>query len=157
MAKVLQAGFFCPTLFTDTYAYVKSYDRCQRIGNISNRNEMPQTNIIEVELFNVWGINFLGHCPPSFGHKYILIAIYYVSKWVEAETYSTNDAKVVKKFLQKNVFIRFGNPRAIFNDEGSYFVNKWSKWFLDRHGVKHKVATVYHPQTNGVATRFSVV
>ena len=68
-----------------------------------------------------------------------------MSKWVEAKAYSTNEAKAVIKFLQKHVFTRFGTPRAIINDEGSHFVNKWLKWLLDKHGVKHKVATAYHP------------
>ncbi|KAG8501049.1 hypothetical protein CXB51_003148 [Gossypium anomalum] len=125
-AKVLQAGFFWPTLFKDAYAYVKSCDQCQRIGNITSKNEMPRTNIIE----------------------YILVAVDYVSKWVEAEAYLTNDARVVMKFLQKHVFTRFETPRAIISDEGSHFVNKWLKWLLDKHWVKHKVATAYHPQTN---------
>ncbi|KAG8503068.1 hypothetical protein CXB51_000811 [Gossypium anomalum] len=151
VAKVLQAGFFWPTLFKDAYAYVKSCDRCQRVRNVTNRNEMPRTNIIEVELFDVWGIDFLGLFPPSFGYKYILVAVDYVSKWVEVEAYPTNDAKVVMKFFQKHVFTRFGTPRAIISDEGSHFVNKWLKWLLDKHGVKHKVATAYHPHTNGQA------
>ena len=47
------------------------------------------------------------------------------------------------------MFTRFGTPRAIISDEGSHFVNKWLKWLLDKHGVKHKVATTYHLQTNG--------
>ena len=69
----------------------------------------------------------------------------YVSKWVEAEAYPTNDAKVVMRFLHKHVFTRFGTPRAIINDEGSHFVNKWLKWLLDKYDVKHKVATAYNP------------
>ncbi len=97
--KVLQARFFWPTLFKDAYAYVKICDRCQRVRNVTNRNEMPRTNIIEVELFDVWGIDFLGPFPLSCGHKYILVAVDYVSKWVEAEAYLTSDAKVVMKFL----------------------------------------------------------
>ncbi|KAG8486107.1 hypothetical protein CXB51_019468 [Gossypium anomalum] len=151
-AKVLQARFFWPTLFKDAYAYVKSCDRCQRVENVTNRNETPRTNIIEVELFDVWGIDFLGPFPPSFGHKYILVAVDYVSKWVKAEAYPTNDAIVVIKSLQKHMFTRFGTPRSIISDDGSHFVNKWLKWLLDKHGVKHKVATVYHPQTSGQAT-----
>ena len=67
-----------------------------------------------------------------------------MSKWVNVEAYPTNDAKVVMKFLQKHVFTRFGTLRAIISDEGSHFVNKWLKWLLDKHGVKHKVATAYH-------------
>ena len=95
-------------------------------------------------MFDVWDIDFLGPFPSSFGHKYILVAVDNVSKWVKAEAYPTNDARVVIKFLQKYVFKRFGTPRAIISDEGSHFVNKWLKWLLDKHGVKHKVATAYH-------------
>ena len=57
VAKVLQSGFYWPTLFKDAYAYVKACDACQRTKNISRRNEMPLNNILEVELFDVWGID----------------------------------------------------------------------------------------------------
>ena len=67
-------------------------------------------NILEVELFDVWGIDFMGHFPPSFGFVYILLVVDYVSKWVEAIAAATNDAKVVLKFLHKNIFTRFGTP-----------------------------------------------
>ena len=69
--------------------------------NISRRQELPLKNILEVKLFDVWGIDFMGPFPPSFGFVYILLAVDYVSKWVEAIATTTNDAKVVLKFLQK--------------------------------------------------------
>ena len=47
-AKVLQLGFYWPTLFKDAYAHVKAYDVCQRMGNISRHNEMPLNNILEL-------------------------------------------------------------------------------------------------------------
>ena len=67
VAKVLQSSFFWPTLFKDAYAYVLSCDWCQRVGNIYRRHEWPLNNIMEVEIFDVWGINFMGPFPPSFG------------------------------------------------------------------------------------------
>ena len=65
--KVLQSSFFWLTLFKDAYAYVLSYDRCQRVGNIFRKHERPLNNILEVEIFYVWGIDFMGPFPPSFG------------------------------------------------------------------------------------------
>ena len=108
-------------------------------------------NILEVELFNVWGIDFMGPFPTSFGFVYILLAVDYVSKWVEAIAVTTNDAKVVLKFLHKNIFTRFGTPRAIISDEGTHFCNKLFDNLLSKYGVKHKIALAYHPQTNGQA------
>ena len=65
------------------------------IGNISKRNEMPLNNIQEVEIFYIWGIDFMGPFPPSFGKLYILLVVDYVLKWVEAIAIEKNDAKTV--------------------------------------------------------------
>ena len=85
---------------------------------------MPLKNILEVELFDVWGIDFMGPFPSSFLNKYILVAVNYVSKWVEAVAVPTNDARVVLRFLKANIFTRFGTPRAIISDGGTHFCNK---------------------------------
>ena len=123
VAKVLQAGFYWPTMFQDTRRYVVTCDRCQRSGNISKRDEMPQQGILEVELFDVWGIDFMGPFPPSYNNLYILVAVDYVSKWVEAIATPTNDSKVVIRFPKKNIFTRFGMPRALLSDNGTHFCN----------------------------------
>ncbi|KAL4325949.1 hypothetical protein GQ457_11G033230 [Hibiscus cannabinus] len=100
-AKVLQSGFYWPTLHKDAQLFCQQCDRCQRTGNISKRNEMPLQNILEVELFDVWGIDFMGPFPSSFGNLYILLAVDYVSKWVEAVATTHNDAKTVQRALRK--------------------------------------------------------
>ncbi|XP_075500045.1 uncharacterized protein LOC142538615 [Primulina tabacum] len=136
-------------LLEDARLYVLNCDRCQRTGNISNRHEMPLNNIIECEIFDVWGIDFMGPFPASFAKKFILVAVEYVSKWVEAEACATNDAQVVLKFLKKHIFNRFGAPRAIISDGGTHFCNKIFDKLLGKYGVTHKVSTPYHPQTSG--------
>ena len=112
---------------------------------------MPLTNILEVELFDVWDIGFMGPFPSSYGHKYILLAVNYVSKWVEAIPTITCDAKVVLRFIKSNIFSRFGNPRAVISDEGSHFCNKLFASLLAKYEVKHRVTLAYHPQSNGQA------
>ena len=112
---------------------------------------MPLTSILEVEIFDVWGIDFMGPFPPSFGNLYILLAVDYGSKWVEAVATTTNDAKVVVKFLSKNIFTRFGTPRAIISDEGTHFCNKVFDATMAKYGIKHKKTLAYHPQANGQA------
>ncbi|XP_024010410.1 uncharacterized protein LOC112085429 [Eutrema salsugineum] len=116
VSKVLQAGFWWPTMFRDAHAFISQCDACQRRGKISKRHEMPQNFILEVEVFDCWGIDFMGPFPSSYGNKYILVAVDYVSKWVEAIASPTNDSSVVLKM---------------------------------KHGVHHRVATPYHPQTSG--------
>ncbi|GJT92366.1 reverse transcriptase domain-containing protein [Tanacetum coccineum] len=78
--KVFEACFYWPTLFKDAHNFVKSCDACQRAGNISRRDEMPQTILQVCEIFDVYGINFMGQFPNSHGNKYILVAVDYVSK-----------------------------------------------------------------------------
>ncbi|RVX01704.1 Gag-Pol polyprotein [Vitis vinifera] len=85
----------------------------------------------------------------SFGNSYILVGVDYVSKWVEAIPCKQNDHRVVLKFLKENIFSRFGVPKAIISDGGAHFCNKPFEALLSKYGVKHKVATPYHPQTSG--------
>ena len=121
--KVLQSGFFWPSIFKDAHEFVRYCDRCQRTGGISRRNEMPLQNVMEVEIFDCWGIDFMGPLPSSYGNVYILVAVDYVSKWVEAIATPKDDARVVIKFLKKNIFSRFRVPRALISDEGTHFCN----------------------------------
>ena len=85
----------------------------------------------------------------SFGYCYILVGVDYVSKWVEAVPYKHNDHIVVLNFLKENILSRFGVPKAIISDEVTHFCNKPFETLLAKYGVKHKVTTPYHPQTNG--------
>nr|GEV25488.1 reverse transcriptase domain-containing protein [Tanacetum cinerariifolium] len=115
---------------------------------ISQRDEMPQNSIQVYEIFDVWGIDFVGPFSSSRGNKYLLVAVNYFSKWVEAKALPTNDARVVCKFL-KSLFSRFGTPRAIINDRGMHFYNDQFAKVMLMYGVTQRLTTVYHPQTSG--------
>ncbi|GJV70350.1 reverse transcriptase domain-containing protein [Tanacetum coccineum] len=95
----------------------------------------------------MWGIDFMGSFPSSRGNKYILMAVDYLSKWVEAKALPTNDARVVCKFL-KSLFARFGAPRAIISDRGTHFCNDQFAKVMLKYGVTHRLSTAYHPQTS---------
>ncbi|RVW63527.1 hypothetical protein CK203_060856 [Vitis vinifera] len=97
--KVIQSGFWWPSLFKDAHSMCKGCDRCQRL-------------------------DFMGPFPMSFGHSYILVGVDYVSKWVEAIPCRSNDHKVVLKFLKDNIFARFGVPKAIIvMEEPTFAIN----------------------------------
>ncbi|GJW20148.1 reverse transcriptase domain-containing protein [Tanacetum coccineum] len=146
--KIFDAGFFWPTIYKDAYEFVKTCDACQKQGKISQRDEMPQNAIQVCEIFDLWGIDFMGPFPSSRGNKYILVAVDYLSKWVEAKALPTNDARVVVKFL-KSLFSRFGAPRAIISDRGTHFCNDKFDKVMSKYGVTHRLSTPYHPQTSG--------
>nr|GEW44818.1 reverse transcriptase domain-containing protein [Tanacetum cinerariifolium] len=92
--KVFDSGFYWPSIYRDAQDLVKNCNVCQRQGKISQRDEMPQNSIQVYEIFDVWGIDFMGLFPSSRGNKYILVAVDYLSKWVEAKALPTNDARV---------------------------------------------------------------
>ncbi|CAM8903707.1 unnamed protein product [Rhodiola kirilowii] len=110
---------------------------------------MPQQSILAVDLFDVWGIDFMGPFPPSYGNQYILVAVDYVSKWVEAVATPTCDAKMVIKMFQKVIFPRFGVPRTVISDDGSHIKERNFETLLKKYVVYHKIGTPYHPQTSG--------
>ncbi|GJX63321.1 reverse transcriptase domain-containing protein [Tanacetum coccineum] len=146
--KVFDSGFYWPTIYRDAHDLVKSCDSCQRQGRISQKDEMPQNDIQVCEIFDVWGINFMGPFLSSRGNKYILVAVDYLSKWVEAKALPTNGARVVVKIL-KSLFAQFETPRAIISDRGTHFCNDQFAMVMLKYGVTHRLATAYHPQTSG--------
>ncbi|XP_051130357.1 uncharacterized protein LOC127250922 [Andrographis paniculata] len=93
----------------------------------------------------------MGQFPISHGFSYIIVAVDYVSKWVEAKATWTNDSKVVADFIKSTIFIWFGMPRAMVSDRGTHFCSKTIDALFMKYGVLHKVSTSYHPQTNGQA------
>nr|GEY39463.1 reverse transcriptase domain-containing protein [Tanacetum cinerariifolium] len=120
----------------------------KRPRNLSSRSEMPQNNIQVCDVFDICGLDFMGPFSNSRGNKYILVAINYVSKWVEAQELPTNDARVVIKFV-RGFFARFGVLKALISERGTHFCSFQLEKALRKNRVTHKLSTTYHPQTNG--------
>nr|GEY72695.1 putative reverse transcriptase domain-containing protein [Tanacetum cinerariifolium] len=121
--KVFDSSFYWPSIYTDAFELVKRCDSCQRQGKFSQKDEMPQNSIQICKILDVWGIDFMGPFSSSKGNKYILVAVDYLSKWVEAKALPTNDARVVVKFL-KSLFFRCEDTKLALNWEKSHFMVK---------------------------------
>ena len=93
----------------------------------------------------------MGPFPSSLRNLYILLAMDYVSKWVEATACPKNDTNKVLGFLQRNILRRFRVLRTIISDGGSHFANKVFDKLMNKYGIKHIMSLAYHPQTNGQA------
>ena len=115
------------------------------MGNNIRRNEISLQGILVVQIFYVWGIDFMGPFPSSFDNIYILLAVDYVSKWVEASACPRNDVITVVESIQRNIVSRFGAPKTIINDEGSHFANKIFEKLMSRYGIRHVMGLAYHP------------
>ncbi|GKB11158.1 reverse transcriptase domain-containing protein [Tanacetum coccineum] len=146
--KVFDSSFYWPPIYRDAHDLVTRCDACQRQGKISQHDEMRQNSIQVCEIFDIWDIDFMGPFPSSRGNNYILVAVDYLSKWVEAKALLTNDARVVCKFL-KSLFAYFGTPRAIISDRGTHFCNDQFAKVMLKYEVTHRLSIAYHPQTSG--------
>lgn len=102
---------------------------------------MPLKNIQDVEIFDVWGINFMGPFLSSMGNKYILVVVDYVSKWIEAIVSPANDARVVIKMFKNYIFPRFGTPRLVISDGESHFISRIFEKLLNKYGVRHTISS----------------
>ncbi|GJV25274.1 reverse transcriptase domain-containing protein [Tanacetum coccineum] len=117
-------------------------DNCDLSRDLEVAFEYPGNHLEDIE-----GIDFMGPFPSSRGNKYILVAVDYLSKWVEAKALPTNDARVVVKIL-KSLFARFGTPCAIISDRGTHFYNDQFAKVMLKNEVTHRLSTAYHPQTS---------
>ena len=114
--KVFSSSFNWTMVFKDSYAFCRACTQCQMLGSLSRRNKMPMTPILTIEIFDCWGINFIGPFPLSDRNEYILLVVEYVSKWVEAILTQKNDHKAIISFLKENILSRFRTPEAIISD-----------------------------------------
>lgn len=110
---------------------------------------MPFNPIRVIKAFHVWGIDFMRPFPPIFAFVYILVIVYYVSKWIMVVPCRQNDSKIVVKFLKKNILTLFGMPRVIISDGGTHFCNRLFEALMRKRGITHKVPTPYHSQSSG--------
>jgi hypothetical protein len=150
-AKIWQSRFFWLTMYQDTKDFVRRCNSYQRHENINSRNAMPLATNLQIELFDVWGVDYIGPFPKSGKFEYILVAVDYVSKWVESLPCTTVDHKSSIRVFEVTIFSRFGTPRLVISDGGSHFIDKRFEKYLMNHGIQHNVATPYHPQTSGQA------
>ncbi|GKF40243.1 reverse transcriptase domain-containing protein, partial [Tanacetum coccineum] len=133
-------------IIKEAHTLVRLCEACQKTGNISKRDEMPLNNIQVCEIFDIWGIDFMGPFLKSYKFEYNIVAVDYISKWDEAQALPTNDARVVVTFLKK-LFYHFGMPKALISDRGTHFCNKIMEKTMKRYGVNHCLSISYHPQT----------
>ncbi|GKA57874.1 reverse transcriptase domain-containing protein [Tanacetum coccineum] len=146
--KVLDSGFYWSTIIKEAHTLVQLCEAWQKTGNISKCDERPLNNIQVCEIFDIWGIDFMGPFLKSHKFEYILVVVDYVSKLAKAQALPTNDARVVIIFLKK-LFCRFEMANALISDRGTHFCNKIMEKTMKRYGVNHRFSTSYHPQTSG--------
>jgi transposase InsO family protein len=150
--KALLAGYWWPTMFKDAHQYARRCDPCQRTSKPTPSTAMPLVPLMALAPFEKWGIDFVGPIAPATRHgrkPYILVAIDYATKWVEAMACKNNDAKTVARFLYENIISRFGCPKELISDRGTHFLNETIAELTNKFLIKHRKTSPYHPRANG--------
>jgi transposase InsO family protein len=150
-AKVWQSIFYWPTMYEDDKSFVLRCSRYQKHRNINARDTMPLMTNLWIDIFDVWGIDFMGPFPNSEGCRYILVAVDYISKWVETLPCRAADATYSKRMFHEVTFPRFQVPMIVISDGGPHFIDRTFQKALAEVGVDHRIATRYHPRTRGQA------
>jgi transposase InsO family protein len=151
--KILQAGYYWPTLFKDAHDYCKSCDVCQAYAQRSTVSG-PLHPIPPLGPFEKWGIDLMGPLPMTRrGHRFIIVATDYLTKFAEVRALKSSVKQEVARFLYERVFTRFGAPLEIVSDNGPQFLSEVVENLLARLAVKHRFTTMYKPSTNGLVER----
>ncbi|KAL3682257.1 hypothetical protein R1sor_000279 [Riccia sorocarpa] len=150
--KIYLAGYWWPSVHKDAENYCKRCDACQRQGRPKSRYTALLSPLFTRRPFQKWGIDYIGEIHPPTrhtGHRYIIVATDYVTKWVEARSFPRATGAATIKFLQENIISRFGVPLTIITDNGRHFLNEAMAEVTGAYGIQHRFSTPYHPQTNG--------
>ena len=138
--KILRAGYFWPTLFKKSHAYVRKCDACQRYARNDLRMEMPLHISLPLVPFEKWGIDYVGPVRPnsSRGMVYIVVATEYLTKWAEAKAVKTDTAVHAAIFMYENIISRFGCPKILVSDRGSHFLNELFEEMTIKFRINHR-------------------
>ncbi|XP_075665233.1 uncharacterized protein LOC142634869 [Castanea sativa] len=139
VSKVIQTGYFWPTMQVDTAELVNWCDKCQRFGNVQRLPAEKMTTITSPWPFAQWGIDIIDPLPLRKGQvRFLLVNIDYFTKWVEAETIGTITEAWIRSFVWKNIICRFGIPRTIISDNGRQFDSQGFKDFSSGLGIRNQ-------------------
>ncbi|GAU12536.1 hypothetical protein TSUD_182500 [Trifolium subterraneum] len=150
--KALRAGYYWPTMQNDARDHVLKCDKCQRHGDMHLAPANELKTMISPWPFAWWGMDILGPFPTAARQvKYLIVAVDYFTKWIEAEPLAKISASNILRFFKRDVLARFGIPQVVVTDNGTQFTNKKFQEFLAAIGTTQRFASVEHPQTNGQA------
>jgi hypothetical protein len=150
----IREKYYWKNMLKDIEIYVKSCDSCQRRGKPVGKNELHPIKVREP--FYQVGIDFVGPLPVTeLGNKYIIVAIDYFTKWVEAKAVRVDNAEEVAIFIYEDIICRHGCLQRILSDRGSHFNNKIIEELMKNFEIRHGFSTSYHPKTNGLVERFN--
>ncbi|CAJ2637852.1 unnamed protein product [Trifolium pratense] len=150
--KALRAGFYWPTMQADAKEHVKKCDKCQRHGDMHLAPPNELKTLSSPWPFSWWGMDLLGPFPTAAGqNKYLIVAVDYFTKWIEAEPLAHITTFNVLRFFKRNILARFGIPQVVVTDNGTQFTDKKVREFMAKIGTTQHFTSVEHPQTNGQA------
>lgn len=150
--EILRVGYYWPTLFADVYKTITSYHECHIFQGRRKLQPLPLKPIEVSAPFQQWGLQFIGEIHPtsSAQHKWILRAIDYFKKWIEATPTWQATNLVTIQFLENNILSRFGCPNKLITDNTATFKSKNMIEFCSKKKITLGNSTSYYPQGNGL-------
>lgn len=122
MERVINQGFYWPTLREDAKAYVKSCNKCQVFENVPQLPSIEQMPVVATWPFDMWGMDLMGRFSKARnGYEYLVVAVGYFSKWIEAKLLASSTDENVSNFLRDYILCQFGVMRAVVTDHGVQF------------------------------------
>jgi hypothetical protein len=154
LGKVFRQGFYWPKTASDAADLVQKCENCQRCAR-DQKQPSSLTQLIQLTWpLQRWSLDMLGPLPPAQGNlKYVMVAVEYFSKWIEAKPLATITSATVQKFFWQNIFCRCGVPKAITVDNGTQLDVETFKTFCNQIGTKIHFTSVRHPESNGLVER----
>jgi hypothetical protein len=158
LGKVFRQGFYWPKAASDAADLVQKCEIFQKCAR-DQKQPLSLTQLIQPTWpLQRWGLDLLGPLPPAQGNlRYVVVAVEYFSKWIEAKPLATITSVTVQKYFWQNIVFCFGVPKAITVDNGTHFDVDAFKEFCDQIGMKIHFASVRHPESNGLVEREMVL
>ena len=154
VAKIMNLGYYWPTMHRDAREVIQKCDSCQAHASVPRLPKADMISVTSAWPFMKWGMDIVGPLSEGPGRvKFLIVAIDYFTKWMEAKPVATITGKQIVNFAFDNIVCRFGIPAFIITDNGTQLINDPFKSWAEKLKIKLISTSVYHPQGNGAVER----
>jgi ribonuclease HI len=149
--KIMRAGYYWLTMERDCIRHVQTCHKCQMYQNSKNAPPQYLHTMASPWPFSAWGMDVIGAITPkaSNGHEFILVAIDYFTKWVEACSFKNVTQVAVTRFVKNNIICRYGMPEMLITDNASNLNNRMMDQLCQQFKIQHHNSAPYRPKMNG--------
>jgi len=145
-----------PHMRADIVRYITSCTLCQRAKKYRQQSVLPRSVAVSSSPFSLVGLDIMGPLPTTMhGNSYVLTMVDHFTRFGDAVALKDTESLTIASAVISMWICKYGLFDVMVSDNGVQLVSDIAKYIYKQLGIKRKVTTTFHPQSNGITERFN--